>query len=249
MKTNYIFLIFFCFFSLFSPASGQRSSVADTTIIFTPSDPNLIRAQAYKPSVHAWGVDLLLSNNGFGLGAFYRYEMTDELSLMINLAISDVKDDAEFEQFDYYGNSIVPNKINRLLLIPFTVSVQYRVFKDDITDNLRPYVTAGLGPTMVFVAPYANPKTYYASDSNRTYYYTDPGKIDFFTSLKYGKLRYTLGGFIGVGAFFGTDKGSMTSLSVKYFLAPFPDGIEVMQGGRMKNFGGLFITLTFGGMF
>jgi hypothetical protein len=94
MKTNYIILIFFCSFFFFSSASGQISHVSDTTIVFTPSDPNLIRAQAYKPSVHAWGVDLLLSNNGFGLGAFYRYEMTDELSLMINLAISDVKDDA-----------------------------------------------------------------------------------------------------------------------------------------------------------
>lgn len=219
----------------------------DTSIIFTPSDPNLIRAESYKPTLHAWGLDIMLSNNGFGLGAFYRYELTDEFSLMFNLAFSDVKDDAEVEQYDYYGNSIVPDKINRLLLIPLTVSVQYRLFKDDITDNLRPYVTAGLGPTMILVAPYAHPTTYYAPDSS--FYITDPGKIDFFTSLKYGKLRYTVGGFIGAGAFFGSDKGSITSLSVKYFLAPFPGGIEVMKNGYMKSFGGLFITLTFGGVF
>ena len=173
--------------------------------------------------------------------------MNDELSLMFNFAVSDVKDDAEFEQYDYYGNSIIPDKINRLLLLPLTVSVQYRLFKDDIVDNLRPFITAGLGPTMIFVAPYAHPTTYISSDSS--YYYTDPGKIEFFSSLKYGKLRYTIGGFIGAGVLFGMDKGTITSLSVKYFLAPFPSGIEVMKNGYMKNFGGLFITLAFGSMF
>jgi hypothetical protein len=62
-------------------------------------------------------------------------------------------------------------------------------------------------------------------------------------------MRYTLGGFIGAGAYFGMEKGTITGLSVKYIWAPFPDGIEVMYGGFMKNFGGLFITLTFGSLF
>ncbi len=234
-------------FFLFTNTFSQTPTISDTTIIFTPSNPNLIRPQNYRPSVHAWGLDLLMSNNGFGLGAFYRYETTDELSFMVNFAISDVKDDAEFERYDFYGQSFVPGKKNRLLLIPLMLGVQYRLFKDDIADNFRPFITAGFGPTMVFVAPYAHPTTYYSSDS--TFYYTDPGKIDFFTSLKYGRLRYTLGGFIGAGAYFGMERGTITGLSVKYFLAPFPDGIEVMQGGYIKNFGGLFITLTFGGIF
>ena len=73
--------------------------------------------------------------------------------------------------------------------------------------------------------------------------------MDFFTSLKYGKLRYTVGGFVGIGAYFGMEKGTITGLSIKYFLAPFPNGIEVMEGGYIRNFGGLFITLTFGSLF
>jgi outer membrane protein W len=166
---------------------------------------------------------------------------------MWDFAISDVKDETEFEQYDYYGNSFIPGKKNRLLMMPLMVSVQYRLFKDDIVDNFRPFINAGLGPTMVYVSPYANPTDYYYSDG--TYAYTDPGKIDFFTSLKYGKMRYTLGGYIGAGAYFGMEKGTLTGLSIKYFLARFPDGIEVMEGGYMKNFGGLFITLTFGSLF
>jgi hypothetical protein len=237
-------ILFLLFTFLFVTHTSAQRLTTDTTIIFTPSNPNLIRAQNYKPAMRAWGLDLLLSNNGFGLGAFYRYEMTDELSLMFNFAISDVKDDAEFEQYDPYGNSYVPDKKNRLLLLPLTVSIQYRLFKDDIVDNLRPFITAGLGPTMVFVAPYTTGQTYYD-------YFDRPykEKLDFFTSLKYGRPRYTLGGFIGAGAYFGMDKGTITGLGVKYFLAPFPSGIEVMEGGYMKIFGGLFITLTFGGLF
>ena len=228
-------------------AAFAQSPATDTTIIFTPSNPNLIQAQSYRPMTKAWGLDLLMSNNGFGLGFFYRSELSDELSLMLNFAVSDVKDDAEFEQFDYYGNSYIPGKKNRLLMIPVTASIQYRLFKDDIVDNFRPFINAGLGPTMIYVAPYAHPINYYYSDG--TYAYTDQGKIDFFTSLKYGKMRYTIGGYIGAGAYFGMEKGTLTGLSVKYFLAPFRDGIEVMQGGFIKNFGGLFITLTFGSMY
>jgi hypothetical protein len=62
-------------------------------------------------------------------------------------------------------------------------------------------------------------------------------------------MRYTLGGYIGAGAYFGMEKGTLTGFSVKYFFAQFPDGIEVMEGGFVRNFGGLFITLTFGSLF
>ncbi|MGD1045409.1 MAG: hypothetical protein ABR936_08810 [Bacteroidota bacterium] len=248
-KVNTYQTILFLFIALLlcTNAFAQSPTPTDTTIIFTPSNPNLIQPQSYRPTVRAWGLDLLMSNNGFGLGMFYRYELSDELSLMLNFAVSDVKDEAEFEQYDYYGNSFIPGKKNRLLMIPLMASVQYRLFKDDIVDNFRPFITGGLGPTMVYVSPYAHPTNYYFSDG--TYAYTDPGKIDFFTSLKYGKMRYTLGGFIGAGAYFGMEKGMLTGLSVKYFLAPFPNGIEVMEGGYIRNFGGLFITLTFGSMF
>jgi outer membrane protein W len=224
---------------------AQTLRTPDTTIIFTPSDPNLIRPQSYRPLAKAWGLDLLMSNNGFGLGFFYRYEMTDNLSLMLNLVFSDVKDDAEVEEYDYYGQSYIPGKKNRLLLIPLMFSVQYRLFKDDIVDNFRPFITAGLGPTMVYVSPYIQNRIYQFSDTTLVL----PEKMDFFTSLKYGKIRYTIGGFIGAGVYFGMEKGTITGLSVKYFLAPFPDGIEVMEHGSIKNFGGLFLMLTFGGMF
>jgi hypothetical protein len=246
-RKTYPAILFLLFTLILCTGTSAQSRIQhDTTIIFTPSHP-LIQSQSYNPATKAWGLDLLMSNNGFGLGFFYRYELSDEISLMGNLAFSDVKDQTEFEQYNYYGDSYVPGKKNRLLLIPVTFSVQYRLFKDDIVDNFRPFVNAGFGPAMVYVSPYANPVNYYFQDG--TYAYTDPGKIDFFTALKSGKMRYSLGGYIGAGVYFGMEKGALSGLSIKYYLAPFPDGIEVMEGGFMKNFGGLFITLSFGSMF
>jgi hypothetical protein len=241
MKNNFfrIEIIFVICFLLLTSVPLQGQPVSDTAIIFTPSDPNLVRTESYRASVHAWGLDLLFSNNGFGLGGFYRYEVNNDFSLLFNLAISDVKDEAEFDQI-YLGDTYTPEKKNRLLLIPFTISLQYRLFRDDIVDNFRPYVNAGIGPTMIYVFPYTN---------DRLDVFGYPEKVEFFSSLKYGRPRYTLGGFLGAGVYFGMEKGSITGLSVKYFLARFPDGIEVMYGGYMKDFGGLFITLTFGSMF
>jgi hypothetical protein len=225
---------------------AQQFPATDTTIIFTPSDPQLVRPHAYNPQTDAWGIDLDLSNNGFGLGFFYRHEYDDELSGMINFTISDVKDNNEVEQYDWYGNSVVPGKLNRLLMMPIFASVQYRLFKDDIADNFRPYITGGLGPTMIVVAPYA---TYTPAVDLSGNPFMQQNQIDFFTSLKSAQVRYTFGGFVGAGLYFGSQQGTMTGISIRYLYIPYSPGIEVMQGGFMDSFGGLFLTLTFGGYF
>jgi hypothetical protein len=238
LRTYYTIAILLSAFEL---ASSQYLKT-DTTIIFTPSNPNLVRKNNYRPSTAGWGMDIMMSNNGFALGGFYRYELNEALSLNVTLAISDVKDDAEFETYDYNYDLFVPGKKNRLLMIPLMAGVQYRLFQDEIVENFRPFIGGGLGPTMVYISPY----TY---GPNQLDFWGNEEKMDFFTSLKYGHPRYTLGGCLGVGAYFGSDKGTISGLSIKYFWAPFPDGIEVMNGGYIKNFGGLYITLTFGSMY
>lgn len=219
----------------------------DTSLVFTPSNPNLIQKATYEPFRNAWGVDIMLSNNGFGAGAFLRHEFTDELSGFAQLAISDVKDDGEVEYFNQYtGQSYTPGKINRLLLIPVTLGMQYRLFKDDIVDNFRPYLSAGLGPSAIFVAPYATPqKITDPSFGTFTYY----EQVDFFKSLKKGQMKYTLGVYIGAGAYFGLEKGSLTGISIRYYYVPYGPGIESLEGVKLKRFGGFFITLNFGSLY
>lgn len=228
-------------------ALAQEYPRRDSTIVFTPANPDLIQKTSYEPFRNAWGGDVMLSNNGFGIGGFYRHEFTDVMSGFVQLAISDVKDDGEIEYFNQYtGQSFTPGKINRLLLLPVTIGAQYRLFKDEIVDNFRPYISAGVGPSMIFVSPYSKPVTVTDPDFGSITYYE---QIDFFSSLKKGQLKLTLGGYIGAGAYFGLEKGTLTGISIRYYYIPYQPGIESLEGVRIKRFGGFFITLNFGSLY
>ncbi len=228
---------------LITSTALSQNPIADTTIVFEPSQPDLIRQNAYFNPSDAWGFDIMLSNNGFGAGGFYRHEFSEEFSGMITLALSDVKDDAEVEYFDYFGNSFVPGKKNRLIMIPLMAAVQLRLFKEDIMDNFRPYISGGVGPTMMFVAPYSYSRV--VSDSTiGTFQFNED--VEFFESLKFGQAKYTIGGYVSAGAYFGAPYGTLMGLSIRYYFVPFPSGIEVMDGVRVKNFGGFYITLNIG---
>jgi len=208
------------------------SQSKDSTIIFT--SPEQETAKSFESTMDdAWGVDILLSNNGFGLAGFYRHEYSRVLFGTITLGLAESKDDNEVEYYDYWGQSFVPGKINRFLMIPILFGVQYRLFADDITDSFRPYVNAGAGPTIVFAAPYAK---------------------EYFNSFGYARSNYTVGGYIGVGAFFGSDMGSLSGINIRYYVVPFSSGIESLQDAtgkimRKKDFGGFFITINLGSAF
>ncbi len=223
-----------------------QNPVADTTIVFQPSRPDLIRLDAFQSPPDAWGFDIMISNNGFGAGGFYRHEFSEALSGMLTLAISDVKDDAEIEYYDYFGNSYVPGKKNRLIMIPLVAAVQWRLFREDIMDNFRPYLSAGVGPTMMFVAPYSFTRTF-TDTTLGTVSFSE--EVEFFSSLKYGQAKYTIGGYLSAGAYFGAPYGTLMGLSIRYYFVPFPSGIEVMEGVRVKNFGGFYITLNIGSFY
>jgi hypothetical protein len=224
-------------------SSAQEPPRPDTSMVFRPARPALVSEELFEQRMSAWGIDLLLSDNGFGLGGFYRRELSDALAGTVTFAISDVKAEGEMEYVDYYGQSYVPGKKNRLLMLPLMVSVQYRLFRNDIVDNFRPYVTAGAGPTTLYVAPYARLVDVQLGDGST---FKQAEKVDFFESLKYGKAHTTIGGFVGAGAYFGKDRTNVLGLSVRYYFIPVRSGIEVMDGGFVKEFGGLFITLHFG---
>lgn len=175
--------------------------------------------------LNSWGLDLLISNGGFGLGLFYRHEYSRDLSGFIDFSISEAKDDDEKDFVDYYGRIITPGKVNRFLTIPLYVGLQQRLFGDDILDNFRPYVNAAAGPTIIYVFPYNQ---------------------EYFSAIGNGSPRYTVGGYVGVGAFFGSERSSLLGINLRYYYIPFPGGVESLVNVYKKQFGGFFITLNFG---
>ena len=178
---------------------------------------------------NALGLDILVSNSGFGLGVFYRRQYTDDLYGFGTFAISEAKDDREIQLYDpFKGDFISPGNVNRFLLLPLIFGVQNRLFREDIVDNFRPYITAALGPTLVYAAPYDR---------------------EFFNSLGHGRAHYTLGAYVGFGAFFGFEPRNLVGLSFRYYFVPLKNEIESLQGIYKKQFGGFFITLNVGTMY
>jgi hypothetical protein len=183
---------------------------------------------------NAFGMDLMFSEGGFGLGTFYRRTVAEDLTVFTDFSISEAKDPQEFTYIDYFGQTQTPGKINRAFLLPLNFGVQYRLFEKVIFDNLRPYLVAAIGPSMVVTTPYEK---------------------EFFSAFGKAQARYTLGGYFGIGANFGLDKSSLVGLSVRYYIVHFfNQGIEILDptltNGRLENnLGGVFITLNIGMMY
>ncbi|MGB9773382.1 MAG: hypothetical protein ACP5JH_08030 [Bacteroidota bacterium] len=208
--------------------NSSENSAQDTTVFFTPADSAFfVNQPRFKvEKLNAWGINILFSENGYGAGVFYRRRLTSELYGNVSIGLSSVKDTREVEYIDpFTGETFVPGKINRFLMLPVALAVQYELFQNVIMPNFRPHIDAGIGPTLIYSSPYDR---------------------EFFSSLKYGQAHYTFNAFIGAGAFFGSDVRSLSGISVRYYLIPYTRGIESLQGKPMKQFGGLFLLLDLG---
>jgi hypothetical protein len=186
-----------------------------------------------KPEVfpnNALGLDIMFSEGGFGLGGFYRRQFSDKLTGFVDISISEAKDEREIEYYDYYTNqTYTVGKKNRVFLIPVNFGMQYRIFENVIYDNLRPYLNAGVGPTMVMTTPYSK---------------------EFFNAFGDARLKLAAGGYFGLGANFGLDKSSLIGINVRYYIIQFFDeGVESLTGKFHKTLGGFFLTINLGMMY
>ncbi len=175
---------------------------------------------------NALGLDLMIGNSGFGAGFFYKQRIANNLSWTASFSISEAKASNEIAYYDpYTGQKFVPGKVNQLWVIPAMLGLQYRLFSDEITDSFRPYIFGGLGPDVVFAAPYNQPLSY---------------------SFSHGRGYFGGGAYIGLGAYFGSDPNSLLGVSIRYYILPMKHGIESMQGEPMANFNSFFIAFNIG---
>lgn len=179
---------------------------------------------------NAWGIDIMFGDAGFGLGTFFRKELNLKWTAFIDLSFSEAKDEREIEYFDYYKWQYVTiAKKNRIFQVPVNVGLQYRLFEKSLTDNLRPYLNAGVGPTVLVTTPYSE---------------------EFFKSFSKAQAKYALGGYIGFGANFGLDKSSLVGVNFRYYYTRIIDGyVESLEGKKKKDIQGFFITLNLGLMY
>ena len=178
---------------------------------------------------NAWGVDIMFGEGGVGLGTFYRKQLSSSWTVFSDFSFSEAKDEKEIDSYDYWGNPITYGKKNRVFLLPLNFGLQYRLFQDVISDNLRPYLNFGVGPSMVMTTPYDR---------------------EFFNSFGKAQIKYAAGGYIGLGANFGLDKSALIGFNLRYYVIHFFDeGVESMYDRFNKDLGGFYLTINVGAMY
>lgn len=248
--TGVLFLIFLAGIPFF--AEGQTLNWGDARPRPTPDSAvtadyarNLDTLEGYR---NVWSLDILVSNDGFGLGTIYRRALSNDISAFASFSISESKDEREFEYIDpYFYQTVVPGKLNRFLVLPLMAGIQYRLFRDDIVDTFRPFVNAGAGPTMIYQMPFVE------------LIQTGGGSIqakpvEFFSSIGKGHPQYTMSAFVGFGANFGGNKSNVFGVNFRYYFTyVFGEGLPSMFDlytgevrARKTDFGGFFITINVG---
>lgn len=178
---------------------------------------------------NAWGIDIMFGEAGFGLGTFYRKNLSLKWTVFADLSFSESKDDREFEYIDIFGQAFTIGKKNRVFSIPLNIGIQYRILENVIYDNLRPYLNAGFGPTFVLTTPYNK---------------------EFFDAFGDTNTKTAIGGYVGFGANFGMDKSNLVGLNFRYYYTHFFDhGVESLYFRHRKNIGSFFVTLNIGLMY
>lgn len=192
---------------------------AQKRIIFSPEmePPSYLRKDTSLNSVkyirikdldNGVGFKMFATSYGFGLGGFYRKQFDEETAYQLEFEITPGKSDREFERFNYFGQSTTVGKVNSLLLMPLTNSIYYRLFKDDILDNFRPFLTAGAGMVFAYQYPY------------------DPN--DGLSGFGRGIWKLGVTSAFGFGADFGSNYTLIQGVSLRYTIHYLPDAAELM---------------------
>ncbi|HEY3249866.1 MAG TPA: hypothetical protein VGK25_02000 [Ignavibacteria bacterium] len=179
-----------------------------------------------KEPANNWSLNLMFSDNGFGLGGQKHFPLTKDLSAIAGIFFSGAKDGREFEQSDIFGNTVTPFKENRLFMVPvINIGLQYRMFREEVSDNMRPYVNFGIAPAAIVYTPYSK---------------------SFFESFKYAKAKYTVGAFAGIGVDYLTNKTTALSFNIRYYyLSLFGEGIKSISLNEKKQFGGVYFVFSY----
>lgn len=214
--------------------TGESPGEADTVITFVPALPLLTNeAEAAAAITQAAGLDILFSTSGWGFGAFYHHRVIDNGTVFTNFGFSPRRNTDEFDNA-WLGNvPVVSQKVNRLFMMPITFGFNYRLFAADLQESFRPFVSAGITPTIIFQTPYIQDGEYY----------------EFFQSWGYLQTHFRWGAMFAVGSMFGNPaSGSVLGVMIRYYTIPYGgNGLESIRDFPITNFGGVFLNMSVGG--
>jgi outer membrane protein W len=203
-----------------TPAAPKPSSPSsDTAMIFQPSEPLVKSAQQIASEYpNTWGLGLLFSDYGYGGGFFLGHYFSQDVRLLLTIDVSTAEGSTELDLVE-------DNKINNIYVIPIMLTMEYRLFRDGLSDNLRPYISGGAGPVIAMTTPYSD---------------------GFFSQFGDATTKFVPGGFVGVGANFGSDPKNTFAASLRYFIIPYPGSIQSTSTISLTNLSGIYLSASYG---
>lgn len=241
MKASNLLPILVCLSLFFVHASsyaqhGTEPELREIDSFQTPLDFGLRKGA---------GFNIVLNNFGFGIGGEYRRVLAPKSELVIEMQFTSLRDVTE-QNYQFFGQQIIPNKRNRIMSFPLTVGFKQRLFAEPVSDNFRFFTSAKVGPTAVFVYPYYNTREiYYIMEEDLDFNnpIIDPSIIqygpieaytgqlinDVFQGWNDGEWKLGTAGQLAIGVDFGSDFRKVTSVLVGFTFQYFREGIQVMD--------------------
>ena len=176
------------------------------------------------------GFDIIIGEGGFGAGGFYRYVYSNAITGFLDFSIYESKSEREIQRYNFWGYPLpIQGKKNRVFLLPLNFGVMYRLFYNDLTDNLRPFISLGVGPTLII---------------------TTPAIEEFFNSFGKAKAHLGIGGYIGIGTNIGNNPNNLTGVNLRYYLTQIINGgIEQYEGEFKTSLQQVSLTINIGIMY
>ncbi len=241
MHSRHFYFIFLVLFAV----NVVKSQAPREPELLPISQPNSGFAEGLK---NAMAFTISINNFGFAIGAEYRRSISPFTDLIFETQWAGLKDDTE-QSFQYVtGQQVVPNKQNRVMAFPMLAGVRKRVFAEQVTDNLRIYVSGQAGPTFAFAYPYYNQSQYadipyFFFDDPNTFY---PGPVPGRDPIIYpnealsgwgqGEWIRGMAGQFALNADFGAGFKALQSLKIGYAYQYYPEGIQVLEAVRVVDY-------------
>ncbi|WP_412069763.1 hypothetical protein [Rubrivirga sp. IMCC43871] len=166
---------------------------------------------------------LLLSEYGLGVGGALRGRVSDDVSLVLEISAGAGRDEREQSFAGFLGERRTPFKRNYVALVPLHVGVEVRLLRQQVEDNVRPFVHLSAGPTFGYQWPYFDDAD---GDGRRG---ADEEVLSGVGGLGDGEARVGIGGTLALGTFFG--RGERTRTGVRFGLQGtyFPVELDLLE--------------------
>ena len=172
-----------------------------------------------------------LSEYGLGAGGAVRLGLGRDLSLVGEVSVGAGRDEREQRFFiGFFGDTVTPFKRNYVVLVPLHVGLERRLFREQIEDNFRPFVSLAVGPTFGYQWPYFDDLDGdgIQSDSLDGDGVLVEGRLGVTGGLGRGEARLGVGGTLAVGAHFGRGRAAQ-ALRIGLQGTYFPVEVELLE--------------------